>query len=112
MQGIFAGFGVNRRVVAGLAAALAVAAVAGGVLLMRRGRGATGGPARDGGAGTEAAGGRFGVAGRVLDRLGRPLAGARVWARVGEGNWVVAATDADGRYVLRMGSAAAARVRV
>src|SRR5439155_16105746 len=108
MQGIFAGFGVKRRALAGLAAAVAIAAVVSGVLLMRRARHGGGPAPSDGGVAL----GRFGVAGRVVDRLGRPLGGARVTARVGQGNPVVANTDGDGRYVLRLASAAAARLRV
>src|SRR5438309_2187305 len=64
MQGIFAGFGVKRRALAGLAAAAVVAAALSGVLLMRRGRHGTGPVAVDGGVAL----GRFGIAGRAEGR--------------------------------------------
>lgn len=94
----------------------AVVVVAGGALLMMRARHGGAGGARDGGvAGSAATGGKWGVAGRVVDRLGRPIGGARVSAFAGGGDAgaaVVATSDAEGRYVLRLGSARAARLRV
>ena len=93
------------------AAVAAAAAIAGGALLMMHARRPAGG-GRDGGVAT---GGKWAVAGRVVDRLGRPVAGAHVQARAGKGDggaWVVAATDEDGRYLLRLGSGAATRLRV
>ncbi|HEX4461149.1 MAG TPA: carboxypeptidase-like regulatory domain-containing protein, partial [Polyangia bacterium] len=45
------------------------------------------------------------VAGRVLDRVGRPIGGARVSAVAERGDlhgWTVATTDADGRYALTL----------
>jgi protocatechuate 3,4-dioxygenase beta subunit len=94
------------------AAVAAVAAVAGGALLMMHARRTSGG-GRDGG--VAAAGGKWAVAGRVVDRLGRPVAGAHVQARVAKGDggsWLVATSDDDGRYVLRLGSGAATQLRV
>jgi len=102
---------------AGVVAAV-VLAVVGATLLMRHGRRVTAG-ARDAGV---AGAGKWGVAGRVVDRLGRPIAGARVTARAagggaardggGGGAAVVSTSDGDGRYLLRLGSGAAVRVRV
>lgn len=113
MQGIFAGFRVKRPALWGAAAALVIVAIVVGVLLIGRGR--SGGGAGKVGSGTADGGGipgKLDLAGRVLDRLGRPLGGARVTARVGEGIPVVATTDEQGRYRVRMTSAAPARVRV
>jgi len=102
---------VKRAWIAAGAAAV-VALVVAGVLLMMHGRRVTG-RAADGG--VPAAGGKWGVAGRVVDRLGRPIAGARLSARAAAGDGgaaVLAVSDGDGRYVLRMPGAAAARLRV
>ena len=82
---------------------------------MMHARRAGSGASRDGGvAGSAAAGGKWGVAGRVVDRLGRPIAGARVSALAAAdgGAAVVAVTDGDGRYVLRLASGRATRLRV
>lgn len=62
-----------------------------------------------------AAAGKWAVAGRVVDRLGRPIAGARLSASPAAGHGgaaVVASSDGDGRYVLRLGGGAVARLRV
>lgn len=111
MQGISARYGLNRALVAA-AAALAVAlAAGGGVLIMKHRRGGATG-ARDGGA---AVAGKWAIAGRVVDRFGRPIAGARVSARAGRGDGgapVVATSDGDGRYVVRLAGAGAVRLRV
>jgi protocatechuate 3,4-dioxygenase beta subunit len=102
---------VKRRSVALVSAAAIVAVAAGGALLMRHARRSAAG-GRDGGVAPDV--GKWGVAGRVIDRVGRPVAGARVQARVanGAGPWTVAGTDDEGRYLLRLGSGAALRLRV
>jgi protocatechuate 3,4-dioxygenase beta subunit len=54
------------------------------------------------------------LAGRVLDRVGRPVGGARVAAQAELGNggaWATAMTDGDGRYRLALTTGAAVRVR-
>jgi protocatechuate 3,4-dioxygenase beta subunit len=94
------------------AAAVAVVAVGlVGALLMMHGRRVI---MRASDGGVTAALGRWGVEGRVVDRLGRPIAGARVVARAaGDGGTeVIAHSDGEGRYGLKLGSGAAARLRV
>jgi protocatechuate 3,4-dioxygenase beta subunit len=104
-----------KRAYLAVAAVAVVALVAGGALLMMHARRRAAG-ARDGG--VAAAGGKWAVAGRVVDRLGRPIAGARVsaWAAGGGGGdggaWRVASSDSDGRYVVRLASGVATRLRV
>ena len=91
---------------AGVAVAVAIATV----LMMRAGR--RGAPALPPDGGARA--GRFGVAGRIVDRLGRPIAGARVAARTDvadAASWTVAGTDEEGRYLLRLASGASVRLR-
>ena len=100
-----------KRTWVAVAVAVALALAVGGTLLMMHGRRVT---ARASDAGV-AAGGRWAVAGRVVDRLGRPIAGARLsaWPAAGDGGAaVVASSDGDGRYVLRLGGGAVARLRV
>lgn len=89
----------NRFVVASLAL-VAIGAVATALLMRRKPKPP---PPPDA---------RFAIAGRVLDRLGRPIGAARVAAQAAGAGWVVAGTDDEGRYVVRMASAAPARMRV
>ncbi len=103
---------MKRRWIAGAAVAT-VALVAAVLLMMRARHRGSGGGGRDGGV---AAGGKWVVAGRVVDRLGRPIAGAHVSARAetaaANGVWAVAGTDTEGRYVVRLQGAAPVRLRV
>lgn len=86
-----------------VAAAVAVVVAVAGSSLMRR--------SRRSGADAGAAG-RFSVAGRIVDRLGRPVAAARISARADGGGDTVAHSDAEGRYRLALVSPAPVRVRV
>lgn len=104
MQGVFAGFAVKRRAAAAALVVAAALAVALGLWAARRAPHAHGG---DGGAARG-----FELAGRVVDRVGEPIAAATVTARTAAGEPVVATTDADGRYRLLLPSRAAVRVRV
>ena len=96
-----------------VAAAVAILAlVAGGVRLMvharRRAMGA-------GDGGLAGGGGKWAVAGRVVDRIGRPIAAARVSARAVAGDGgaeTVAESDGEGRYLLRLEGGATVRLRV
>ncbi|HEX9103675.1 MAG TPA: carboxypeptidase-like regulatory domain-containing protein, partial [Polyangia bacterium] len=100
-----------KRAYLALGAAALAALLAGGALLMMHGRRLTA-RASDGGAAT--AGGKWAVAGRVVDRLGRPIAGARVSAlrTAGDGGAAVVATsDGDGRYLVRLADGAPVRLR-
>ena len=101
----------RAQVVTALLAAGAVAA-AGGSLWMRH---AGGGRRRAGATAAWQLDAAWVVAGRVVDRLGRPMAGARVLAGAPAGDggaWTVAVTDDEGRYVLRLGGGAVSRLRV
>jgi protocatechuate 3,4-dioxygenase beta subunit len=101
MQAVFAGMRM-KRVLLSLGGALLIAAIVSGLAWRaHRRRHLTG--AADAGAGAA-------LAGRVLDRLGRPVGGARVAARLerasGDGGaaWTVAGSDGDGHFVLRLTS--------
>ncbi|HEY2746056.1 MAG TPA: carboxypeptidase-like regulatory domain-containing protein, partial [Polyangia bacterium] len=103
---------MKRARIAAVALAV-VALVAGALLMMRARRHGAGGGGRDGGV---AAGGKWTVAGRVVDRLGRPITGAKVSARAetaaAGGASIAGGTDTEGRYVLRLAGAAPVRLRI
>ena len=104
---------MKRRAAVAIGAVAAAALVLAAALLMMHARRRT---ARAGDGGVAAAGaGKWAIAGRVVDRLGRPIAAARVSARpaLGDGGAAAIATsDGDGRYLLRLGGGAAVRLRV
>src|SRR5271167_2934544 len=94
---------MSRRVVVALGGAVILAAIVTGVLWRlthaSRSTGSDGRP-------------RESLAGRVLDRLGRPIGGARIAARLdtmpsdGGGNWTVAGSDERGHFELRLATRA------
>jgi protocatechuate 3,4-dioxygenase beta subunit len=110
MQAVFAGIRVRRRVAILIGAAIIIAVIV-ATLAWRPRRPHHIAGASDGGARAE-------LAGRVLDRLGRPVGGARVAARAarepgdGGGATTVANSDEQGHFVLRLSSSEAVTLEI